>query len=555
MRSIPALLVIFILWNSAVAQSPLDNARVNGSFQVDAQFYRPDEAIGITDSTIAGRKIGINGFGNFKYTLGNFSAGMRYEAYLGPIAGFDPQHEGNGFANIWASYQTEMVELTAGNFYEQFGNGLVLRAYEEWALGYDNSLNGIRAVYRPIRGLTIKGVYGTQRYYWQRFERNNRGTVRGTDAELDVNEVFGSMHEAKARIILGASAVSKYQRDADPIYNLPENVGAFAGRMNVSIGKFSFMSEYANKINDPSVLNNYIYKEGQAFLTSLSYAERGLGVILQLKRVDNMHFKSDRGTTSNALDISFIPPINRTHAYSLTGKYPYATQANGEMGLQFQLNYRIPRGSKLGGQFGTNIAINYSQVNDIKRIAVNDTTAIFEDGTLGYKSKFFEASDHVFFRDFNIEVDKRFSRTWRAVFQYMNLHYDIATIEGKTGADAVKANIALADVTWRMTTRNSLKLEVQTLFTKQDKGDWAAVMVEYAIAPRWFFTLADQYNYGNTDTDKRKHYYTASMGYTREATRLAVSFGRQAEGVVCVGGVCRVVPASSGLSLTLTSNF
>jgi hypothetical protein len=45
------------------------------------------------------------------------------------------------------------------------------------------------------------------------------------------------------------------------------------------------------------------------------------------------------------------------------------------------------------------------------------------------------------------------------------------------------------------------------------------------------------------------------MGYTRQATRLALTFGRQAEGVICVGGVCRVVPASSGLSLTLTTNF
>ncbi len=61
------------------AQSLIDNARVNGSFQVDAQFYRPDKAIGISDSTIDGRKVGINGYGNINYTLGDFSAGMRYE--------------------------------------------------------------------------------------------------------------------------------------------------------------------------------------------------------------------------------------------------------------------------------------------------------------------------------------------------------------------------------------------------------------------------------------------------------------------------------------------
>ncbi len=547
----PSILFYVVL----TAQNPIDNARINGSFQIDAQFYQPDEGIGITDSVIAGRKVGINGYGNIIYSQGNFSGGIRYEAYLGPIAGFDAQHEGNGIANLWASYQTSMIEITAGNFYEQFGNGLILRAYEEWALGYDNSLNGMRIVFRPISGLTIKGVYGTQRFYWQKFERNNRGIVRGLDAEFDLNELISPLQSSGTRVQLGASAVSKYQRDADPIFNLPENVGAFAGRLNITKGKFSLMTEYSHKINDPSILNNFIYKDGHAVLSSLSYSERGFGVILQLKRVDNMYYKSDRGTTSNALDISFIPPINRTHSYSLTGKYPYATQPNGEMGMQFQLNYRLPRGSKLGGQYGTNIAINFSQVNDIKRNPINDTTEINQDGTLGYKSGFFDMSDHIFFRDFNVEIDKRFSTKWKAVIQYMNLYYDIATIEGKTGYEPVKANIALADITWRMTSRKSIRLELQSLFTSQDKGDWAAAMLEYTIAPRWFFTISDQYNYGNPDKDSQNHYYTASLGYTREATRLALTFGRQAEGVVCVGGVCRVVPASSGIMFTLTTNF
>ncbi len=544
---------LFIL-SGLQAQSPFDNARVNGSFQVDAQFYRPDKAIGISDSTIDGRKVGINGYGNINYTLGNFSAGMRYEAFLGPIAGYDPRHEGNGFPYIWAAYQTEMIEVTIGNYYEQFGNGLVLRSYEEWALGYDNSLNGMRVVYRPLKGLTLKGVYGTQRFYWQKFERNNRGTVRGTDVEADLNQLFPALDNGKVRILLGGSAVSKYQRDADPIYNLPENVAAFAGRVNLSAGKFSFMTEYAHKINDPSALNNYIYKEGQALLSSLSYSQRGLGVILQLKRVDNMYFKSDRSATANTLDIGFIPPINRTHAYSLTGKYPYATQPNGEMGMQFQLNYQIPRGSKLGGKYGTGVAINFSQVNDINRLQI-DTIPVNTDGTLGYESKFFDVSDKVFFRDFNIEIDKRINSKLKTVVQYMNLYYDIATIEGKPGKEAVKANIFLADVTYRITTRNSLRLELQGMFTEQDEGDWAAAMLEYTVAPNWFFAIADQYNFGNPLVADRKHYYTASMGYTREATRLALTFGRQAEGVICVGGVCRVVPASSGLSLTLTTNF
>ena len=547
------ILLFFVIGLSA--QNLLDQSRVNGSFQIDGQFYMPDNELGITDSVIGGRKMGLNGFGNITYTLGNFSAGMRYEAYLSPIAGFDPAQEGNGFPYVYASYNTENLSVTAGNFYEQFGNGLVLRSYEEWTLGYENSLNGLKATFRPVKGVNIKAVYGSQRYYWQKFERNSRGIVRGADAEVELNEVLPSMSTSNVRITVGGSAVSKFQRDADPSYFLPENVGAFAGRLNMSAGKFNFMSEYAYKINDPSSTNNFIYKEGQALLSSLSYSQRGLGIILQVKRVDNMSYKSDRGVTGNALDISFIPPLNRIHSYSLTGRYPYATQPNGEMGLQFQLNYKIPKGSTMGGKYGTGIALNFSQVNDIQRLAINDSTAIGQDGTLGYKSDFFKVSDHIFFRDFNVEVDKKFNSKWKAVVQYMNLLFDIATIQGKTGQESVKANIALADVTWRINSTRSLRFELQGLWTKQDKGNWAAGLIEYAIAPQWFFAVADQYNYGNKDVNHRNHYFTGSLGYNKDTTRIALTFGRQAEGVVCVGGVCRQVPASSGITLTLSTNF
>ncbi len=549
------LLIALLIVLGGKAQDFLNQATVNGSFQIDAQLYRSDAAIGITDSSIAGRKIGINGYGNIIYSLGNFKAGMRYEAMLTPMLGFDPMQEGSGFPYLWASYSTDFIDVTVGSFYEQFGNGLIFRSYEEWTLGYDNSMNGMRVLLNPSKGVRLKAVYGSQRFYWQKYERNNRGLVRGVDAEFSFNEILGSLEDSPLRIIVGASAVSRYQRDADPIYKLPENVGSMAGRINIGLGNFTLMTEYAHKINDPSALNNFIYKEGHALLTSLSYAQSGFGVVLQLKRVDNMGFKSDRAYVGNALDINFIPPINRTHAYSLTGKYPYATQPNGEMGMQLQIHYKIPKGSLLGGKYGTGIALNLSQVNDIARNPIHDTILIGQPGTMGYTSDFFKMSGDIFFRDLNIEIDKRFNSKLKGIFQYMNLLYDIATIEGHAGDPVVNAHIGLVDLTYRLSSRKAVRVEAQGLFTREDKGDWAAMMVEYTIAPKWFVALSDQYNYGHSDKDQRNHYYTASAGFTRNATRLALTYGRQAEGVVCVGGVCRQVPASSGLTITLTTNF
>ena len=104
-------------------------------------------------------------------------------------------------------------------------------------------------------------------------------------------------------------------------------------------------------------------------------------------------------------------------------------------------------------------------------------------------------------------------------------------------------------------------MELQGLWTKkengvkQDKGDWATFLIEYSISPRFYFAVMDQYNYGNPNPDKRTHYLIGSAGYIFGASRLSVTYGKQREGIFCIGGVCRAVPATSGLTVTFTTSF
>jgi len=273
------------------------------------------------------------------------------------------------------------------------------------------------------------------------------------------------------------------------------------------------------------------------------------------KRIDNMSYKSDEAVLSNALDINFLPPIVEPHTYMLAAMYPYATQPNGEIGFQLQVNYKIPKKSKLGGKYGMGISINYSQINDIAREKANDTAYIGQSGTMGWTSDFFKFGDQIFNRDLTIEIDKKFNRRFKSIFKYIYQDYNIATILGHTGDPNVKANIAIVDMTWKFTSKKAIRWELQGLWTSEDKGDWAAALVEYTISPHWFFTIADQYNYGNKHSYEQLHYYTGSFGYTLKTTRFALTYGRQREGVVCVGGVCRQVPASSGFYVTISSSF
>ena len=568
------LMLAFVLGILTVnGQDFLKKSKVSGSFEINTQYYMADEGIGITDSIINGKEFGINGYGQIQYTLGDFTAGFRFESFQPPLSGFREELEGSGIANYFATYDNGTIGITIGDIYDQFGSGLVFRTYEEWSLGFDNSLRGMRAIYRPYTGVTFKGVYGKQRFYWASYDKSEyRGIVRGVDGEWNLNQSIGAMNATKFRLDIGGSFVSNYQSSAslDPMYYIPENVASAAGRVNVGYGRFSLTTEYAYKINNPSAINNLIYKNGEALLTSLAYSQKGLGVVLQLKRVDNMSFKSDYTATENDLDINFIPPINYTHTHSLPAMYSYSTQPNGEMGIQFQVNYLIPKKTLLGGKYGTKVAFNYSQVNDIIRdsISYKGNMVLNKKGTLGYSSPFFGISDKVFYRDINIEIDKKINKKWSVIAQYINLIYDMPTIEGH--GSTVKADIAYLDLTYKINTKNSIRMELQHLWdcigtgykveigdekSYIKRGNWLSAMLEYSIAPKWFVSVADKYNYGNPVADFRDHYVTASAGYIKDATRITLSGGRQSEGMVCVGGVCRVVPASSGISLTVTTAF
>ena len=198
MKKLSIFLIAFLIlnfqfstFNSLQAQGIL-GGHVTGNIQLDGQISHRDTIIGSDDVP---QKLLSNARADILYTNGNFSAGLRYEAYLGPMLGFRPDYEGQGIANYFVSYKKENFAITAGHFYEQFGNGMALRAYEDRYLGIDNALRGMNVMYSPVNGLILKGVIGKQRYFWQ----ESNSIVRGLDAELSLNDLVKPWNEAKTR--------------------------------------------------------------------------------------------------------------------------------------------------------------------------------------------------------------------------------------------------------------------------------------------------------------------------------------------------------------------
>ncbi len=240
--------------------------------------------------------------------------------------------------------------------------------------------------------------------------------------------------------------------------------------------------------------------------------------------------------------------------YSLPAIYTYGTQPNGEFGMQAQGIYTFKKKTKMGGKYGTNLSLTYSRYNAIDKKQIDENTPIDSTGTLGYKSDFFKIGKNAYYENFNFEFSKKFSKTFKLIVDYFYIQYNATVIEGHAMPN-IHSHTVVVDMTFNINDKHSIRSELQHMYTKQGDGSWAFGMVEYTIAPKWFFSVSDMYNYGNSIAQKRLHYYNVATAFAVGSTRIALSYGRQRAGILCVGGVCRYVPAANGLMLSISSSF
>jgi hypothetical protein len=361
-------------------------------------------------------------------------------------------------------------------------------------------------------------------------------------------------------VSIGGSFVSKYQADKDPKLVLPENVGVSAGRLRISRNNFSLNGEYAYKINDPSTDNKFNYKYGDALLLQASYATKGFALQLAGSRIDNMSYRSDRSEKLTNLMINYIPALNKQHTYSLLTFYPYASQSRGEMEFSGEVKYKFKKESLLGGKYGTEIIFNYSGANSLDTTNLDPLTDTLRRG---YTSNYAGFGKEVYFRDAYVEINKKFSKKLKATLIYAYQVYNKDIIQ-EAGGGMIFSHVAVLDLTYKFKTESAVRIELQNLATRQDQQDWGYALLEYTINTNWYVAVADQYNYGNTHRDysnpqapydQRLHYYNVSAGFIKNANRIELTYGKQRAGIFCVGGVCRNVPASNGVTLTITSSF
>lgn len=550
MRLLNATVLLLLLGGVQTLSAQEDSKVVlHGSVQSDVLFPENDTEIG----TQAHNEWGLtNTYADLNLMSKYVDAGARLEFMQWPLDGFEPDFKGWGVPYFYVKGKFKGGDVTLGDFYDQFGSGFIFRTYEERSLGIDNSLRGIRLNYGGIKGLQFKLLGGLQRGYWS---WSKDSYVGGTDLEINMDQYCKALQERNITWMLGGSYVLKYERDEDivlpgTVYRLalPLTVHALDVRSRFQLGDYSLLAEYAWKTQDPSQDNGYIYHRGNAVMLSGSYSKRGLSILAQAKRSDNMAFRSQRTKQGTSLFINNMPAFAYQHTYALPALYPYATQAaGGEWAFQGEVSYLFKRNTALGGKYGTKVKVNFSHVRGLDKQPVDQYEGSYY-GTDGYTSKFFKMGDK-YYQDINVQLEKKFTKSFKLNLMYMNQYYNQAVIE-KHGS-SIKSNIAVVEGKYQFNNKLTLRGEYQYLATKDDEGDWMYGLLELSVQPHWMFTVSDMWNNGETNL----HYYMGSVTFNYNAHRLLLGYGRTRAGFNCSGGVCRYVPASRGVQLSYNFNF
>ncbi|MDO5074567.1 MAG: DUF6029 family protein [Bacteroidales bacterium] len=546
MRFLFLLAALLALPSSAASQS--DSTRsslyVLGTLQSDVLLPQSDAAIGAPHYK---ERVLHNSYLDLSLGSRYVDAGVSYEQLSHPLPGFEQGLRGSGLGQFYVEGKYRKLRLTLGSIYDQFGSGFIFRSYADRSLGIDQQLRGARLFLPLLPNLSVKALAGRQRHYWD----TNPAFVAGAETE------WGLRLGQHSDLTLGAAALRKdedpeldhIQLDSRHRLRLPATVWAGSLRAKLSVHNWQVLAEYAGKGQDPSFDNGYIYRPGHVAMLSTTYSRRGMSLLLQAKRSDNMGFRSRRSVTGTSSMLNHLPPFVREQTYALQARYPYATHPNGEWAYQAEWAYRLKRGTSWGGRYGTDLRIGLSHIQAIEQQPLSLPGYKVPTGSEGYSSRFFQWGDETYYQNLDFQVSRRLTRDFKLSLSYARLFYNQRVIEGK--GDEVKAQFFVADGSYKFSNRFVLRGELQYASVRGDKGDWCYALAELSLARKWLISLSDMYNVGKT----RQHYYLASLTYSHLSHRVQLSYGRTIEGYNCSGGVCRYTPASKGLRLSLLSNF
>jgi hypothetical protein len=175
------LSVSLLIISLSYSQEKKNYGRIYGGFETNTQRYLEYENQEQDNPPAFFRS---NNYLQVNYEIKKFTFGLQLESYESKaLLNYSPGFDGTNVALYFARYKSNKLEVNLGYFYEQYGSGMILRAWEDRALGINTALRGARLVYQPTDDINFSTFFGQQR---SGFKVSN-GKLFGFNLDINLN--------------------------------------------------------------------------------------------------------------------------------------------------------------------------------------------------------------------------------------------------------------------------------------------------------------------------------------------------------------------------------
>ena len=538
----------------AVSGTLFAQGTFSGDLMMNMNFFQRDTNIKASNNPLYDNALsGSEGWLDLRYNTNGFTFFLRADAFnnsnlKNPIA---PSTD-FGIGAWSVTKDMKDLTITIGSIYDQVGSGILFRSYEDRGLLIDNALMGIELKYKLTNNISLKGFTGQQKNNNQVNNVRYGPVIKGFNAEGDFSAGkvhlvpgIGVLNRTLDASSMAAVAASINAQDTNHRFEPKYNMYAFSIYNTLTYKNFSWYVEGCYKtheaVSEPGYYEtnaNHVDsnatllfdKPGNVEYTSINYGMKGIALSLTGKRTQDFVMRTSPNETLLNGMLNWQPVVAVLRPERLMARYTPASQDISEMAGTANL--------ALSPNDVTNFTVTYTHINTL--------------------------DDHKLYREAYVDGFYQGIKNWifQGGAQYMEYNILAYQSEGSIAHPIVYAITPFADITYRMTEKNSLRAEVQYMDTRQDYGSWLFVLLEFDIAPKWAISASDMYNVSpnpNDDNHNYKnpgnHYYNLYAAYNKGPHRFSLAYVKQVDGINCAGGVCRYEPAFSGVKATLTSSF
>ncbi|HJY63575.1 MAG TPA: DUF6029 family protein [Ignavibacteria bacterium] len=486
--------------------------------------------------------------------VNDFLFGARYEFD-------DPIEYGKSTKSIsrrFIEFKKDDFTVRAGNYYELFGKGLTLNAFENRPLGFNTQADGLKLYYKHTFGKNIKF----------------NGTILGGD--IDYTDILDTSRTEHYSIRAGNFSVSPkkfitiggsylYANGQIPIQNTYTEINSeiFEANLGLSYNGFDFYGSYANKvtISDP----NAFYPQskaprGDGGYGFLSYTRGGLGITIDYKNYRfNLVTPNERSTSNPFKPLPFqnAPTAIKEYSSTLLSRFPHNIDFGDEVGFQIDIFYSPAKNLTINGNFS--LTSRHYDYKDIDTTAKTRYERI-ERSNAWLPSLTDELSPYW---EFYLEGEYYYNKVDKVKLGIARKTSILYSIVDPASSEKIRSFTVPLEAQYTFAKIYSIKLiaEFQSAYNNlrsEGENDYISQFTSIALArsPDLILVGNVEITTDNEDPSGKKRWANVELTYRfSTANTVTLSYGSERGGIKCSSGICRYVNPFNGFRLTVINNF